>query len=336
MFFAFFVWLKAYRRRFPQDIEFLLVLFSFSVSYQLVYYAAELKQYSMDLLIVGLFCLFIGYQKELAGKRPGLSFIPHPENHVCKGMDEWFSGGIPLHEHKSEKSETTAVKPRSFIILTILIPVLLLFSYASLFLFWIIAYNFLLLLRKNKEILPLFLSYTLLSVIFLILLYIFDIRFGLSENCLFDYWKDYFLCTDSAYCFIKSFMEGLRNIVAWPFGNSKLFIRLGSFFIPFFILALLTSIKSFFKEAKAGIYSIEAIGLIIFIELFFLGLIKKYPFTGERVTLFFMPFVFLMIVKGIGLFRKYRPLYLSFTALYCSFLIFCGLNSLLRYLKPYL
>ncbi|MFH0839322.1 MAG: hypothetical protein V1893_03960 [Candidatus Omnitrophota bacterium] len=38
-----------------------------------------------------------------------LKFIPHPENHVCKGMDEWFSGGIPLHERKTEKSETTAV-----------------------------------------------------------------------------------------------------------------------------------------------------------------------------------------------------------------------------------
>lgn len=296
MLLAFLAWKEVYKRTFPVIKDYLLALLSFSSSYYLIYYAAELKQYSMDVLAVGLFCLFIGYQKELTGKRPGLSFI----------------------------------------ILTILIPVLLLFSYVSLFLFWIIAYNFLLFLRKNKEILPFFLSYTLLSAICLILLYIFDIRFGLSENCLFGYWKDYFLCTDSVYCFIKSFTEGLRNIVAWPFGNSKLFIRLGSFLIPFFILALLASIKSFFKEAKAGIYSIEAIGLIIFIELFSLGLIKKYPFTGERVTLFFMPFVFLIIVKGIGLCRKYKPLYLGFTALYCSFLIFCGLNSLLKYLKPYL
>ncbi|MFH0839115.1 MAG: (d)CMP kinase [Candidatus Omnitrophota bacterium] len=66
-------------------------------------------------------------------KQPDKKFIPHPENHVCKGMDEWFSGGIPLHERKTEKSETTAVlrraqdgskdgersrtiKPRSFIV----------------------------------------------------------------------------------------------------------------------------------------------------------------------------------------------------------------------------
>ncbi len=43
------------------------------------------------------------------------NFIPHPENHVRKNMDEWFSGGIPLCWNP-EKKETTAVKLWSFIL----------------------------------------------------------------------------------------------------------------------------------------------------------------------------------------------------------------------------
>ena len=49
-------------------------------------------------------------------------FIPHPENHVRKSMDEWFSGGIlpifnrdRLLHRNPERKETMAVKPWSFI-----------------------------------------------------------------------------------------------------------------------------------------------------------------------------------------------------------------------------
>lgn len=284
IFAAFFVWLKAYKSN-------LLALFSFSVSYWLVYYAAELKQYSIDLLVVGIFCLFIGYQQKLEVKKRFVAFI---------------------------------------------LPALLFFSYAAIFVFWIPAYNLLALSRRDKTVLPQLIVYTVLSAAAIICVYLIDLRFGLSQSCLFGYWKDYFICTDSLYCFIKSFAEGLRNIVAWPFGNSKLFLRLGSAFIPFFLLGLFSSCKSFFKEAKSGIYTLEALGVVLFLELFILGILKKYPFTGERVTLFFMPVVFFMIVKGIGLFRRYKPFFFAFTGMYSLFLVFCSLNSLFKYLKLYL
>jgi len=47
--------------------------------------------------------------------RKPVIFIPHPENHVCKGIDKWFSGGIPLHRNP-KKSKTTVVKLWSFIL----------------------------------------------------------------------------------------------------------------------------------------------------------------------------------------------------------------------------
>lgn len=184
--------------------------------------------------------------------------------------------------------------------------------------------------------LALFVIYTLLSIVLLNFEYIFDLKYGLADKYLFPYWNDYFLCTDSLYCFIKSFGEGLRRLVVWFFGDNSFFRKIGSFFIPFFVFSLFTYGMRSFKENKFIIYKIDAIGLIIFAELFVLGMIKKYPFTGERITLFFAPIIFFMILKGINLFKKNRPLYTIFSALYFAFLIGCSLNSFFKYLKLYL
>lgn len=296
MLLSLFVWAKIYKERFSLGWTFFLVLFSFCSSYRLVYYAVELKQYSMDVLAVGIFCLYLNYQQRFEYKKPVIDFI----------------------------------------IITILLPFLIFLSYSTLFVFWIVIYNFLFIVRKNKNMLTLCIIYTLLSIVFFVFLFIFDLRYGLSERCLFQYWNDYFLCTNSPYCFIKSFGEGLRRLVVWFFGNNSFFRKMGSFFIPFFILSLLVSATRSFKERKFKIYGIDTLGLVIFIELFVLGIMKKYPFTGERVTLFFAPVVFLMIINGINLFEKNKPLYWAFKIIYFTFLIACSLNSLFNYLKPYL
>jgi hypothetical protein len=89
-------------------------------------------------------------------------------------------------------------------------------------------------------------------------------------------------------------------------------------------------------KKKSGIYTVDALGPVIFLELFVLGVMKKYPFTGERITLFFAPIVFFMIVKGISLLKKYRPLYVFFSIFYFAFLILSSFNTLLKYLKFYL
>ena len=50
---------------------------------------------------------------------PGLPetvFTPPPESHACEGVDEWLSGrdSAPRFERNPEKTEATAVRPRSF------------------------------------------------------------------------------------------------------------------------------------------------------------------------------------------------------------------------------
>lgn len=290
---AVFVWKAAYRRALGESAAFIAALFSFVVSFQLIYYSSELKPYSMDVLAAGAFCLFLWHQKDIEFKKPS------------KGS----------------------------ILFTVLMPLLPAFSYAAFFVFWIPAYNFIIFSRKNKALLPLAVCYTGISLAVSVLVYFFDIRFGLSESCLRGYWESYFICTASPYCLIKSFGEGLRNIVAWPFGDSKFFIRTASFFIPFFAIGIFYAGVKCFKEAKRGILGLDTIGFVIFAELFVLGILKKYPFTGERITLFFMPLVFFLIMRGISAFARFRSLRAGFSAFYISFLIFCGFNSFVKFFK---
>ncbi|MBL7196763.1 MAG: hypothetical protein ISS47_01540 [Candidatus Omnitrophica bacterium] len=292
---AFFVWSKIYARTFANKWHSLLAIFSFASSYYLSYYASELKQYSMDVLVVGFFCLYLIYQRQQVDKKPS----------------------------------------RFFIITTFLLSLTLLFSYSSFFVFWIVIYNFLFIVKKNPKFLALLITYTFTCFLFIIFVFSFDIKHTLSTNTLFLYWNDYFLCSDSLYCFIKAFGEGLRRLSVWWFGNSRFFRRAASFFIPFFVFSLFGYGIRSLRNNKFKLWDIDALGLIVFLELFILGIIKKYPFTGERITLFFAPFVFYFIVKGISFLKTNRPLYIGINIFYIVFLIVCSLNSLLTYLRLY-
>jgi len=292
---AFLIWAKIYKEAFFNKWHFLLVLFSFAGSYSLSYYAAELKPYSIDVLVVGIFCLYLIRQGRLADRGPS----------------------------------------KLFAIITLMLPVTLFLSYGSFFVFWIVIYNFLLLVKKNRKVLPLLIGYSAISLSFIIFVYFCDLKHGLASHGLFNYWNDYFLCSDSFYCFIKSFGEGLRRLSVWWFGNSAFFRRTASPFIPIFALAMVIYGVKAIKKSKFKLLSIDAIGLIIFLELIILGLLKKYPFTGERITLFFAPFVFYFIVKGISFFKKNKPLYMSLNIFYVAFFLACSINSFLAYLKLY-
>jgi len=292
---AFFIWIRIYKEGFSNKWYFLLALFPFVSSYSLSYYASELKPYSLDVLVTGVFCLYLVNQERLLDK--GLSKI--------------------------------------FAICTLILPLTLLLSYGSFFLFWIVIYNFLHIVRNNRKVLPLLIAYTFISLSLIIFVYFFDLRHTLSIKPLFSYWNDYFLCVDSFRCFIKSFGEGLRKLTVWWFGDSTFFRRVASFFIPLFVFSLFGyGIKSIIRK-RFKLISIDAIGLVIFFELLILGLIRKYPFTGERTTLFFAPFVFYFIVKGISSFKNNRALYVGLNIFYVAFFLACSINSFLAHLKFY-
>ena len=68
---AVFVWMKIAQRELKERAFFLFVL-SWAASGMLVYYSAELKQYSFDVLVSGLFLLFFQRQRELTFKKTAL------------------------------------------------------------------------------------------------------------------------------------------------------------------------------------------------------------------------------------------------------------------------
>jgi len=62
---AFFIWLKIARRVLDHPWDFILFISCWCASMPLVYYAAELKPYSMDVLVSGLITLFLLDQNQL-------------------------------------------------------------------------------------------------------------------------------------------------------------------------------------------------------------------------------------------------------------------------------
>lgn len=292
---AFFVWRKVYENRLSDKWAVLLALFSFSASYCMSYYAAEFKHYSMDVLAMGIFCLYLAYQKQAVEKEPS----------------------------------------KQFILATLLLPLTLLFSYSSFFIFWMVSYNFLLSAKKRSKFVVLMAIYTFICLIFVFFIYCVDIKYTLNTYALFSYWDGNFLCVNSFYCFLKTFWEGLRKLSVWWFGNGRFFIKSASFLIPIFVVSLFGyGIKSL-RRNKLMLWEPDSLALVIFLELFGLGIIKKYPFTGARITLFFAPFVFFLIAKGISFLKINKPLYIGLSVLYISFLALCGLNSVFAYLNLY-
>jgi len=292
---AFFLWMKIYRRNFHDDWLLVLATLSFASSYRLTYYAAELKQYSMDVLIVAVFCLFLNHQRTFEDKKPTLSTY----------------------------------------LWAILLPLSILFSYAGLFVFWIVPLNFLLLFNKNKRVLPVLYLNVIVSMICFAMVYLIDLQYSMYARGLMQYWQSYFLCTDSLLCFLDTFNEGVKRLVIYWNGAFEGYQRLALIFIPLCMIALIRHGIAQWKRDQWKIFKVESLCLVIFLELIILGLMKRYPFTGERITLFFAPFAYFMIIQGIhdlGRFPKLRIGLLGYYGLYC---LICLWHTFMIHLNLY-
>ncbi|MCM8787972.1 MAG: hypothetical protein NC935_07995 [Candidatus Omnitrophica bacterium] len=277
---AFFIWQRIYKTQFYLNFSYLLGVLSFLGSWRILYYSNELKPYSLDVLIVGCFVLYLINQKALYTKNQKL-----------------------------------------FIFLTLLLPFTILFSYASFFMFWLVFVN----LFKNRKNRTLALLYIFLCLLFFAFVFYLDLQYSFKDKGLINYWNDYFLCTTNLYCFLKSFGEGIRKLVVWWFSDLGIFRKIASFFIPFFAISLFGFGINSIKKFKIDLISI---GFVIFLELFIFGIIKKYPFTGERITLFFAPFSFYFIIKSFEIFRKIKFIYWFLNIFYFCFIFASLVRSL--------
>lgn len=292
---AFVVWLKLYRENIENSWLILLALLAWASAYRVTYYAAELKPYSMDVFSVALIVWFLHYQAQAVGKSP----------------------------------------TRNIYWLVILLPMLIFFSYAAVFVFWMVCWNFLIMSVKDKKFWPVFALSTFVSIACLATLYMIDLRYSANLKGMHSYWQSYFVCTDSWYCFLKSFTSGTKRLVTFWWGTEKIHTIGAIVFIPFAMLALFIYGFKAWKKEGYKILSIDSVGFALLMELFVLGILKKYPFTGERVTLFFAPIAFYMIIKGIDRFVRPKALKVAAWGYYVIFCLLCLANSLFVYLKEY-
>ena len=292
---AYFVWRRIFILELGKGWLAILAIASFVASYQLSYYASELKPYSMDVLTVGVYCLFMYYQRGFKDKAP--------------------TPGLYLS--------------------VLLLPLLIFFSYAGLFVFWMVGLNFLRLLRHNQKLWPVFLMHAIAASACFAALYKIDLQYSVTVSGLYDYWKDYFLGVKSFYSFIAPFGEGLRELATWWFGHSKLFIRMATPFVPLFVYSLGRYGFGSWVKDRGGVFSLPGMGAFLFLELVVLSILRKYPFTGDRITLFLAPFVFFFIVKGIDSLKNVRIVYPLILSYYILFLSVCLVSSFIHFLSLY-
>jgi hypothetical protein len=267
---AFVIWARIYHTVLPDRQSFLLALMMLATSYPLAYYAAEFKPYAIDVLVTGL----------------GLWIM-------CK-QHRWYMAPPRI---------------RSLCLLATLLPLLLFLSYVSFLVIWIIGWNmFLLAFTDRRYWLPLGI-FALACLLVLGIVYQVDLRHAWGDGALMTYWESYFLCTESVGCFLESFWEGVRRMSTWGFGKGKVFMQWASFVIPFFLYGLGRYGFGNWIRAKGKVTEPGSLLAVLFCQLFILGLLHKYPFTGERITLFLLPLVSYGVARALVDLRRWPWVY---------------------------
>lgn len=290
---AFVLWMKLYRKHTDDFLMLCLLALSFAGSYRLTYYASELKPYAADVLAVAMFALFFGVQKDYADKSPDRRLY-------------WMTGLLPLT---------------------------IFFSYAGLFVFWMVVWNFGWMSRCNSRLWGVTALSVASSAVCFAVLYKVDLVHFMHVADYQSYWHQMFLGTDSAEAFFGPLWEGTRKIVTYWNGTNKQFIRWASGFVPLFMFAMIRDGFRTWRKDNFRLIHLEAIGLALFIELIVLSLMHKYPFTGARITLFMAPFAFYFILKGVRALRRWPVLERIFLCYYAVFSLVCLVNTIYVYIK---
>ena len=278
---AFFVWLKISRRVLSHLLDQILFIGCWGASMPLVYYAAELKPYSMDVLAAGLIVLFLISQDEL-----------QKEPHLYRTI-------------------------------LLLLPLLALWSYPTIFLLWLPLYHLIrscIYQRRSKLELLLF-SGCFAGV--LGVLYFFDFRHTVS-NLLEVYWHDYFISFKSMKDFLGTLGKGMNNLIGRRFAESPRWVKIPSrIFIGFGVGYMLLAFWDKFKTDRFILRSIISLAFVIFVIQLILAVLRIYPFAVPRMSLFFTPLLLIMTIMALRRVHEiYKPLGIMVQIIFAGYLIF--------------
>jgi len=279
---GFLLWLRIARKGIKDDRQYIAFVGSWLASGLLLYYSAELKQYSMDVLAAAVFILFLGNQKEMQ-----------------------FNND------------------RRYVWALLALPWLGLFSYPALLMMLLPLYN---LIRSSIACKPCRMHlavYVVSMAAVMAVSYQFDMRLRPVADVTTGF-GDYFISFVSIGEFFRSLGEGVNNLFSrWFVEYPKYFKSLTRIFTGWALIYLFAGYFANHKREAGSIRTVETIAFVVFLELFLVGCLKKYPFTVPRTSLFYAPIVLFLTAKGIGLAEKVHPwLYRLILALYYVFLGF--------------
>jgi len=252
----------------------------------LVYHAAELKPYSMDVLACGLIVEYL-----LEGRK-------------SSDRHDFFYKSRACHYFLSDLPEGG----------WFFLPFLGLWSYPAVFLLLLPLFN----LRGRK-------LYCYLGgyILVLGLLYFFDYRVSAHE-LMQIFWHDYFISLDSLRHFLDSFGKGLNNLVGrrlaenphWVKGPSRVLFGMG-------LIYMLMVFWNDFKKDKMTLRSIVPIAFAMFFLQLLLAILRVYPFAVPRMSLFFTPLMLMMTILAIEeLCRRIKPIGILLRIAFAGYLVF--------------
>ena len=279
---AFLVWLRLARYGLQDRWQYLAFVCSWPASGMMLYYSAELKQYSMDVLAVALFLLFLYNQERLQ-----------------------------------------KMKVRRYTVFLAMLPVLGLFSYPAFIAALLPLYNLVIASFRDRSVKKDLCVYAVSLAVVACLSYFYDMRWR-PEGELAQGFGDYFISFASAGEFFRTFGEGVNNLFSrWFIEYPKFFKSVARIFVGWGLIYMFYGFFAQRKKEGGTIRSLETAALVLFVLMFLLGCLHKYPFTVPRTSLFFAPIVLYMTAKGIGLAAKVHPyLYRVAMNLYFVFLGF--------------
>ena len=284
MMLAFWIWMKIARREFSDPRKLLLFVISWCASETMIYYSAELKQYSMDVFAAAVLIWFLMHQVE------------------------W-----------QEQMRRSA-----FILMLVVLAALGLFSYMAFAFMPLIFYNLAISLKKDRSLMVsmgIFVL-TLLAVSWVV--YFCDMRLVSDVLHTPVGYGDYFIMFTSAEEFFKTFGEGVKSLFSKYYViRPRIFNYISVFFaVPAVVYMFIRFFREF--RWGRPVNSLDRMALLLFGELVLLGALQVYPFTVPRLSLFYAPVVLYLTIQGIESMRFiHKWLYYVYRTAFITYLFVC-------------
>lgn len=263
---AFLLWLRVARRELKEPLEYLTFIICWAASAPLIYYSAELKQYSMDVLVCVVFMTFLYAQCDLRSR-----------------FGDW-----------------------QYMLILALLPASVMFSYPAYFFLIFPLWNLAAAACRDRSQIKFLLIYMCSLAVFVGCSYLFDMRFrpvDVVTNGFNDYFistssvKDFFQTFGEAINNIFS-----RWFVELPKG----FRMAARFFMLFGLVNLFAAFFKNIAKSGWKFVSVHTVALVVFFELLVAGILHKYPIGVPRTVLFFCPVLLLLTVQGICALKSFN------------------------------